>query len=420
MQDFKEMFEKSNSTTTQVQTPDVTKVLIKTEAKAVVIAPSVEPHGEGMSIALLEAPKPKVRNAFVSNIVIETTARRFGHKMSYKHKFVPGTDKKTSSLEFLKFLLAVMEDYDGIVVGIQNNYVPEDRNMKTDPAAAGFDIRGYITSSVHADEAGEIMEAFRQSHAPRNLKKPFLYSRHVSYHGHRFEAELIRALQRIEEDKLYDIRDWHSFNRLWDSNALRLTAIDEKVIFEKRRIWMDHSFHNYRVLCDADPAFANVAVQLVRSHVRNSFRITRNEDSTALSEIFKTVRMSRNVLTRATGIATEIMRANGVVALRELAVLMQMNRWGQGDISLSLSSPSVPTIIGLLMIKVFTPEYIWRPHAVLMMHNYLAKFLVTAMPNYKGPATIEDFDFEEDQLKKALTRSQYWTNGTDLTSPRRS
>jgi hypothetical protein len=387
-------------------------VVIITEAKTVVVDEAMS-RGEGASLALLAPPKPILRESLVSMAKISSSTRRFNHRLEYGVKYVPGTDPKSASLSFLNFLLELLPKFEGIVVGIKNLYLPEDRVMKTEESKSGFQMRQYIGSEVHADQAGPLLEEFRRLPAPMNVLKKDLYERGVHYFGLDAEFMLMQALQSIESGKLYEVLNWHSFNRLWDSHEMRLKELDPTIIYQKRRIWRDYSFMNYRVLMDHDQAFVEHISKIVRGHINSVFRVSKREDAKELGEIFKTIRLNKNTLDKATGIADELVRADGDVSIRELALLMQMPRWLEGDISLSLSSASVPVIIGLLMIKVMTPRYVWSDRAVLLMHNYLAKFLVTSLPSYKGPTDTDQFDYQEDRLAYVLNEGSFWSTASD-------
>jgi hypothetical protein len=416
--EVKEMVE-TNTTAKPGVAPVQEKIVVTTENEVIIKTPEAPTRGQGFDIALLAPPKPPVRSAFVSKVVIEASTRKFFHrlKMASDMQFVPSNDIKEAPLRLLKMHQHTLEVYGGIPVGLKNEYIEKDRVVKTEDGVAGFALRDFCENGLHADMQGPILERFRKHQAPINLIKPFLYAREVDFYGLRQEAELMRGLQSIESKNLFDVRDWHDFNRLWDSEELRLAAIDEKVIFSKRRIWMDHKFSNYRLLMDNDPSFAEMVARMVRQHVNLSMRVERQDDRRALSAVFQTIKFNRNTVSFATTIADEIMRANGPATFKEISVLMQLARWVSADIDISLPNQSVPHIVGILMIKLLTPRYIWSERAVLMMHNYLALWLLRSLPGFKldkSGISMIDFEFEVDQLDRMLSRADWWDNTVDL------
>ena len=207
-----------------------------------------------MDISLIAPFQPPVINAFKSSAQIDVSTRKFYHRLSAPSlAFTPATDPKDSPIQFLNWMSKALEKYGGISVGIKNEYLPEDRTTKTMSSQAGFDITGHYNNNIHADQKGQLLDRWRQHHSPKNAVSPFLYSREVNYYGMRSEWLFMSALQSVDQKHLYDVRDWHAFNRLWDSEELRLREIDETIIFEKRRIFVDWKYKNYQILMDNDP-----------------------------------------------------------------------------------------------------------------------------------------------------------------------
>jgi hypothetical protein len=390
-------------------------IAIKTESELIMQPAEPASKGQGFSIALLEPPKPPIISKFRSAAVIRTSSRKFFHRVSLPAlAFVPSSDEKMAPISYLTWLKTTLDMYSGIPVNIGNDYISEDRTVKTRDDQAGFPMRSFFRDEVHASQQGILYEKFRQLQAPLNQPEPFLYARNVHYYGLPEEAALMRALQGIESRYLYEVRDWHAFHRLWDSEEIRLRAIDETILFQKRRIWVSHDYRNYRVLMDNDPAFALLISKMVSQHVAESLKINRLEDRRSLSEVFKTIQFRRDQVSFATGIADEIMRAPGPDTLKQISVLMQLARWVEAEIDISLASPTVPELVGLCMIKLLTPAYIWSPRAISLIHNALAKGLVRALPSFKANAFDADaFSFQDDMLERLCNDAALWSNQDD-------
>jgi hypothetical protein len=335
--------------------------------------------------------------------------------------FVPSTDDRIKPIQMLAQLFSIIDAYDGIPVGIDNSYVSADRTVKTSDAQAGFALRQYLETAIHANLQGQLIEQFRLHSAPINKLEPHLYSRLVNMYALPQEAKLQRALSSLSGRSLFDVRGWYNFHRLWDSEVLRLKEIDEGIIFQKHRMWLSHNYTNYRLLMDNDPAFVSLMTDMVQQHVNESFRVGTVNDRAALTDIFKLMKFNKNVITFASDIAEKVMAADGMRALKQVSILMQMCRWIQATVNISLTNQSAPTIVGLMAIKLLTPSTIWSARARTMIHNYLARWLLASMPAFlddKSGVTVDQFDFGEDMLARMLSNAAWWSADVDLATLR--
>jgi hypothetical protein len=392
--------------------PEVT--VLRTENTAIIV-PEEQVRGQGMDIALIQPRDPPIRSKFTSDAVIRVSTRRFNHSLSLKElKFTPSTDEKRQPLMYLAWLLKALTKYDGIYVGIKNEYIDSDRVSKTRADQAGFDIENHYRNSLHAEVMGAYLEQWRRHKAPSNDVKPFLYARKVDFYGLDQEAKFISALHTLEQLNLFDVRPWHAFNRLWDSQELRLNNISENVIFQKTRVWMDAQYGNHEIMLRTNPAYRTLIADLIRQHVNVSLKVSRLEDRESLTAIFKATKFRRDTISFATGIADEVMRADGVGALRELAVLMQLSKYADADINITLTNASAADLVGCLMIKLLTPAYVWTPRARIMIDNYIAIWLLRSLPMFKGDLTISDFEFEKNHLVEMLNTPHLWNSHQHL------
>jgi hypothetical protein len=398
----------------------VETTVLRTENKKIVSTPQTGFGGQGFDIALIQPPKPKIRSALKSNVKIDTSVRKFFHRMSMPGiAYSPMNDPKMEPLAHIQWLVKAFNEYEGIIVGIKNSYIEEDRVMKTDADQAGFRMSDYYKNEIHAEMQGDLLTEWRKHRAPTNIAARELYKRKVNYYGLAPEWQFIKALSSIEERYLFDVRDAHAFQKLWDSRELRLKEIDERIIFQKRRVWMSHNFMNYKLLMDHDASFVSVITNMVSQHIHTSLNISRLEDRESLSTIMKVIRFNKNEVSTRTNIPNQVMRADGVTALRQLAVLMQLSRWINASMNLSLSEESAVSIVGLLLIRLFTPRYIWSEREVLLQNNYLAKWFISAVPTYTGSVSFDDFDRQEDVLERILNDVPSWRGSSDLRVLRR-
>ena len=397
-------------------TPAPEKTILRTENQLVVDADRLRPSGAGVSIALLEPPTPKVVSGFHSSVTVDATEEMRFHKQSANGlEFVPSTNSKDGPIVYMQWLHKQIGVYDGIVVGVGNEYNVSDRTRKTEPSKAGFKMEDYYKTKLRAEAVSEYMELWKRQTAPKNDDGIGMFKRKVNFFGLPAEHRFQTALAKIGERHLYDVRDWHEFNKLWDSEELRLMELDQTIIFERRRIFIDHNFINYDILMDSDKSFVKVIAGLVQDHVNSSLRIATVEDRTAITDLFQIVKHSRVQVNKSVGISNQLMAADGPGALRMLSTVLQLSRWIENDINISLGTPSVPVITGLLHLRIFTPKRIWSDRAILLMDNYLARWLLRSLPDWKGVIAAEEFELAENQLEKMLANPQAWGgNGANL------
>jgi hypothetical protein len=406
---FKSLFESDRSHSAEAS-PVVEKPIVVREANEVIVrAPTSElGTGAGVSLASVPMPDPTIRSSFTSQAKMETSGRKLFTRLLYEDSFLPDLDPKRQAIPYLELIMNVIRRYAGIYVGIKNAYDPITMTMKTDASQAGFDIGKYFESEIHVDHSKRYLSEWRQHSAPHKAPKLHVYDRVVEFHGLRSEAEVIKALAALEQRHLYPVSDYHTFQRLWDSQELALKDIDPTIILEKRRIWVDWGYENYMRLMDNNPAFITMIHGLVAQHVHTGLRVGTKSDRSLLSNLYQTIQFRSNTVDKSSQLAAEINKSDGIPFLRTLVTALQLGRWTELSVDISMDSKNVNTILGILMIKLVTPRSVWSDRAVLLMHNYLAKWFVSALPDYKGGFDDETFDFGDDQLESMLSHGPNW------------
>jgi hypothetical protein len=123
--------------------------------------------------------------------------------------------------------------------------------------------------------------------------------------------------------------------------------------------------------------------------------------------------MRPNQIDAANTIPTQINKADAAGNMRMISVILQLSRWVEGDVNLSLTTPSVAIITGLLLIRTITPRRLWSDRAVLRQNNYLAVWLLSIMPFIKKSVDPHDADKDVDLLDMILDEGDYWVSGED-------
>jgi hypothetical protein len=376
--------------------------------------PSIAVQGGSKSLELLLPPKPVVKDSFISKVTIEPSLDKYYHKQSANGlEFEPEADPKLLPLKKLAWIQKQLSDYEGLRVGIYNDYIPEDRATKTRESQAGFNMRAYYATQTRPEESGRLWKQWEEFESPYNTKKVHTYDRTVNMMGLKSEYDYTKKLMIIESHNLFEIEDWHAFHRLWDSEVLRLKTLDPRIILQKTRVWMDHNFRNYDIIMDHNPSFAMTMCDYVKSHIERSVALAVNEDRTVLSNLLRNIKYKRNTIDYANTIPDAINASDAALHLRYFMTILQMSRWVEGDVNLVLTTASVPVILGLLIIRAFTPKRVWSARAIMMMDNYLALWFVSAMPFFKGTVTIDEMKKDVNVLENILADGSMWASGND-------
>ena len=108
----------------QVMEPE--KVVLKQENIAIVV-PSERVRGQSIDIALIMPPSPPIKSQFFSDAQIRPSIRKFYHSLRLNQlKFTPSTDEKKQPIAYLQWALKVLTLYNGIYVGLNNDYIESD------------------------------------------------------------------------------------------------------------------------------------------------------------------------------------------------------------------------------------------------------------------------------------------------------
>jgi len=389
------------SATGNVPAPTTPEKIVEIQASTVVIKDDVPAAtGQGPSLAVLPLAGPVIRDTLPSLAVIVTSPEKFVHQLTYARSYSPKNDPKEKQESQLTFIRGTFKDYTGLIVGVKNEYVPEDRNMKT--VGNQFPMKSYYENDIHGSQKGTLLEGYRRTGVPDSPDEPFKYDREIQYYGLRQEAVLLSALDGIERRHLFEIHDKYEFMRLWDSITVMLAPLSPTVIADKTRVFMNIDFHNYQLIMDKDPEFAQLIYGYVKENIRTSVAIGVTPDRTVLAKLFATIKFSTSRITYMTNFTDTVMRSGGSNVLYDVLAVNSMNRWTEMNVTIAIGEESVATIIGILCAKLLTPERVWSKKAIIAMHNYLAYWLISALPWYKGTHALQDFHMGGDMLKRLL------------------
>jgi hypothetical protein len=401
----------ANTTVTPIKAEDRKVADLKTQSELVVLD-QTDPRAMKSDISMLKPPVPPISGKFVSKAVINTSAKKMFHKLETTKDvhFKPSYDKKEASLNMLSWLYYLVQEYQGIRVGIQNEYLPNDRTVKTLDDQAGFALRKFLTEQVHPDLLGDLLERFRQMQAPLNLPDVHKYSRNVHFYGLEEEAALIKELMIIENDNLFPIRGWYNFFHLWDSRVLKLRELDPSVMEDKTKVWLDYDFANHRIMMDHDPNYVTKVAGLIESHVFETMKVSKNDDPEVVATLFQTVQFNKNTISMATPAAQDIMKAQGGDIPRMMSVLQQLSRWICAGVDVSMSKPSIATLTGLITMHLFLSRNMLHPKAAILVDNVIARWFLRALPIYIGDVLDEEFAMADNVLLRMLDDPQLWDN----------
>jgi hypothetical protein len=389
------------------------------------IATEHKPHTEAPSlhtattktIPALTKVTPPIKGAFLSKMNITGSTRdMFFFQSASGLEFVPDPDPAMAPLGLLAWLRKQLSDYDGIFVGIKNEWNDSDRSMKTQDGSAGFGIRPFIENGLHEEIKSVYLPKWRRISPPINPVKVHHYDRQVHFYGLPAEFRFQQSLHALGQQNLFEIEDYYQFHKLWDSAEERLIDLPRTIILQKTRVWMDHDFYNYDVLMDTNPSFRDLVYQYVNSHIVKGLAVSAISDRVAIAGLLKNMMATRNQLSHATEMPDEVNKADCIKTIHQMMTILQMTRWFEGGLRIAVNVGSVPMIIGMILIRALTPRRMWSESAILDMDNYLAYWFIAVMPFFKGSLSIDRLYLEVNLMDEVLNDGSLWTDPKILAS----
>jgi len=292
------------------------------------------------------------------------------------------------------FILQELNYYDGVSVDFPKITEPKFQEKRiTEPSAMGFNIYNILEQLPNNRYANAVR--FVRVLESKDIDASVSIEEH-NYVGLPHEKELITKLEALNLERLdeIDIDTAWEFAQNLEDEFLILDPIPVELDRRFVKFWAPGPFKAFSQLIDNNKQLFDIPKLLTEGLLSQHVSIDASDEQLAFRELYTVLGIRVGHFLPQNELPAQIGHQKATKLIRSIMNCI-LNRRNKLVLPVDLQRLSIPVLVECIMWKVLVPIYVIHPDTVIDIDNYLAKYLLPAMPG----ANIAAYSFDDLQAR---------------------
>jgi len=347
------------------------------------------------------------REGFTSIVKMNLTGRDKLPWFELTKKIGGFNGRKEFRLAFAAFVDEIVRTYDGIYRSLSS--VPEpvfELHKMSNPSKAGFDIYSAI-KSLPPQRYAKAIPIVRTFEKLENGK----ISDVDNYFGLADEVRISAELQKInlKRAREIDIFTLHDWIKNLDDEFYYLRPLPHDLDPDFQIVVAPGPFVAFNQFVDKNRFMHDILRDVINEVVRKHVILPLDQATETFVDLLERLNVRIGTFSKVSKLPSQISSAAGTEFLRSLMVASLVGRYVALYAEIDLNKMQLPTMLFCMMAKLLTPIDVWTNNFVHDCDNYIARWVLPALPGFRQ--SYYEFDYAKAKYREKNYLVENLTNG---------